>query len=310
MRFSVIIPVYNKADTIIETIESVEKQTYRDFEIVVVNDGSTDDLLNALEHKKNITLISQPNQGVSVARNTGILAAKGEYICFLDADDLFENNHLQVLSELIDKYRDIEYFCTSHNEKIGDKTYCSNMYLEEYPADFILENLFEMLNKKSDSIIHTNSICVGRKLLIEEDLYFKPGERIGEDTDMWYRIALRTPIVISKKATTIYQRIYSTATKETTNTLEWCFEKRKDTLLSAEDISEEKKKEIEVLFDRYYMTCIRTCGTSNQRKKGLKIAKKVKNKSLKYYISLTYLFVPKFFCELIDKTIKNRRKSF
>ena len=89
MRFSVVIPLYNKENCIRKTLESVKKQRFKDYEVIVVDDGSTDRSLEEAEKMKceNISIIRQQNQGVSVARNTGILHAQGEYIAFLDADD-------------------------------------------------------------------------------------------------------------------------------------------------------------------------------------------------------------------------------
>ncbi|MCJ8279468.1 MAG: glycosyltransferase family 2 protein, partial [Rivularia sp. ALOHA_DT_140] len=95
---SVIIPTYNSQDTILETIESVQNQTFSDFEIVVINDGSTDltlEILNAIKDER-IQIYSYENGGVSLARNRGISHAKGEYIAFMDADDLWTADKLEL----------------------------------------------------------------------------------------------------------------------------------------------------------------------------------------------------------------------
>jgi len=99
---SVIIPLYNKAESIKKTIDSVLVQTYTDFELIVVDDGSTDvslDIVSKIRDER-IIILSQKNAGVSVARNTGILHAKGDWIFLLDADDLIRNNCLSVLMNL------------------------------------------------------------------------------------------------------------------------------------------------------------------------------------------------------------------
>ena len=89
MRFSVVVPLYNKENCIRMTLESEKKQSFKDYEVIVVDDGSTDRSIEEARKIKseNITIIHQQNQGVSVARNTGILHAQGQYIAFLDADD-------------------------------------------------------------------------------------------------------------------------------------------------------------------------------------------------------------------------------
>ncbi|MGI6539150.1 MAG: glycosyltransferase family 2 protein [Caldicoprobacterales bacterium] len=103
---SVIIPCYNASLYIIETLESLEKQTYTDFEVLCINDGSTDNTLELLENyqrnsKLKITILSQANLGVSSARNRGIDKANGEYIAFLDADDIYHPRFLELLSSAI-----------------------------------------------------------------------------------------------------------------------------------------------------------------------------------------------------------------
>src|SRR4051812_32162135 len=95
--FSVIIPLYNKANYIENTIKSVLNQTFTDFEIIVVNDESTDESETIVLgfNDKRIQLFNQKNQGVSVARNHGIEKAKGKLVAFLDADDYWFHNHLE-----------------------------------------------------------------------------------------------------------------------------------------------------------------------------------------------------------------------
>ena len=101
-KFSVVVPVYNKANFVKQTIQSVLDQDFTDYELVLVNDGSTDGSLQILKafDAPNITLLDQENQGLCAARNAGIQAAKGEIIALLDADDLWEPEHLQNLFEL------------------------------------------------------------------------------------------------------------------------------------------------------------------------------------------------------------------
>ena len=106
MLFSVVIPLYNKRDYIKETIESVLLQTYTDFEIIVVNDSSTDDSLAIVQsfNDSRIRIYTKPNGGVSDTRNYGLKKALGEYICFLDADDLWTSEYLYNLHCIILKY--------------------------------------------------------------------------------------------------------------------------------------------------------------------------------------------------------------
>ena len=98
---SVVIPLYNKESSIKDTLHSVLSQNFNDFEVVIVNDGSTDNSVSRVEEytKKyfNIRLINRLNGGLSAARNTGLKEAKGEYVWFIDSDDWIEKNCLSIL---------------------------------------------------------------------------------------------------------------------------------------------------------------------------------------------------------------------
>ena len=114
MRFSVIVPVYNKAPYVEKALKSVLSQTFSDYEAVCVNDGSTDDSLAVLEQyaarDARIKVISQANGGLSAARNTGLVHAQGDYVFFLDSDDWIEPDALKILSE---KLSDEDMVCFS-----------------------------------------------------------------------------------------------------------------------------------------------------------------------------------------------------
>ena len=118
--FSVVIPLYNKEKYISETLKSVVLQSFKDFEIVLVNDGSTDNSLQiaktCLKEHKNHTIISKKNKGLSAARNTGIAASKGKIITLLDADDLWKPTYLEHLNTLHKLYPDILFFGTDYAE--------------------------------------------------------------------------------------------------------------------------------------------------------------------------------------------------
>lgn len=111
-KFSIIVPVYNCQDYIERCIESVVKQNTKDIELILVNDGSTDNTKELLkEYKKEnnlIKVINKKNEGVSKARNTGLKEATGKYILFLDADDYLEENYIKEINEILKKHKDIE----------------------------------------------------------------------------------------------------------------------------------------------------------------------------------------------------------
>lgn len=110
---SVVIPLYNKAHTIVNTLNTVLNQTYKDFEVIIVNDGSTDngiEIINQNYNDKRIKIINQENTGVSAARNRGVEESKGEFIAFIDGDDEWHPEYLSTMYELIVKYPEAGLF--------------------------------------------------------------------------------------------------------------------------------------------------------------------------------------------------------
>jgi len=118
MRFSVIIPLYNKAPYVSKAIGSVLAQTFTDYELVVVDDGSRDDsaemAAKAMDGRPDCRLIRQENAGVSMARNNGVAASQGDYLCFLDADDWWEPTFLEEMSKLIAEFPDAGIYGTGY----------------------------------------------------------------------------------------------------------------------------------------------------------------------------------------------------
>jgi len=112
MHFSIVIPLYNKAEYISKTLSSVLAQTYPYFEVIVVDDGSTDNSLKVVKtlEDERIKIITQKNKGVSAARNTGINAAKYELIAFLDADDWWDSMYLEIMVSLIQEYPNVSIY--------------------------------------------------------------------------------------------------------------------------------------------------------------------------------------------------------
>ena len=106
---SIIIPIYNYGHFLAEAIDSVINQTYRPIEVIVVDDGSTDNTANIATSYPDVQYIYQPNQGVSVARNTGISKARGKFIAFLDADDIWLPDKLKIQIRNLEENPDIGY---------------------------------------------------------------------------------------------------------------------------------------------------------------------------------------------------------
>ncbi|WP_214759986.1 glycosyltransferase family 2 protein [Exiguobacterium sp. s146] len=194
MLFSVIIPLYNKEKHIKETILSVLNQTTQDFEIIVVDDGSTDQSILEMEkvsfNNSKIKLIKQVNQGVSAARNAGLREAKGEYISFLDADDIWESNYLEVINKLIILFPNCDIFTTAYTVHLNEHTSKLSAAIsykdtddENYVSDYWMT-----INNKYE-FVWTSATTI-RKKTLDDIGFFNENETIGEDLDFFARIAL------------------------------------------------------------------------------------------------------------------------
>lgn len=202
VEFSVIIPLYNKEKSICSTIESVLNQTYAHFELIIINDGSTDNSLKEVQsfNDSRIIIFNKPNEGVSSARNLGIVKSQNQFIVFLDADDYWLPFCLDEFHKLIIEFPNVEVFCTNYNMtgknlKGSDKRY--------YVEDYFYTSAF-YLAKWSIPIMITGCVSIRRNLFNEVG-YFNQNITHGEDIDMWERLANRYRIAKSEKVTTIYR---------------------------------------------------------------------------------------------------------
>jgi glycosyltransferase involved in cell wall biosynthesis len=205
MKFSVVIPLYNKGHHIIHTIESVLNQKHNDYEVLVVDDGSTDDSAEKVKQIQStkIRIFQQKNQGVSVARNVGIENATGEYIAFLDADDAWKPDYLETVAGLISRYPESDIFVTAYEVLMKDGRV--NVSTRREPEEGYIESYWETLGEKYDFV--WTSATVVRRTALQKAGMFKPGERIGQDLDMWARVARNNPKVsYSSKVCVEYTR--------------------------------------------------------------------------------------------------------
>lgn len=193
---SVVIPLYNKEQSIASSLQTVLKQTYQDFDIIIVDDGSTDHSVEEVEKVTDprIRLIHQNNAGVSAARNRGIEEAKGEYIAFLDADDEWKPDYLKTQYKLTQKYPECSVFaCNYELKKIQDKmTSAIICKLPFESEEGILSNYFEVASY-SHPPLWTSAVMV-KKNAIQSIGGFPVGIKSGEDLLTWARLACRYSI--------------------------------------------------------------------------------------------------------------------
>lgn len=191
--FSVIIPLYNKKEYIKSTIESVLKQSYTNYEIIVVDDGSTDKSPEVVKSIKDsrILFFSKTNGGVSSARNYGIKKSKGDFICFLDSDDLWSKNYLENINRIITQNQEVDMICSAYgifkvdpqnNIRIKRITFKSQQ--KEAKVDFFFHCL-----KEKRCIAFTSATCIKRRIIQDYNLQFNENISMGEDIDYWTRAA-------------------------------------------------------------------------------------------------------------------------
>ena len=203
---SVVIPLYNKEHAIRHTLEAVLGQTYQDFEIVIVNDGSSDNSVNEAQKVKDqrIRIITQENAGVSAARNRGIEESKYDLIAFLDADDEWKPTYLETQMALAEKYPDCNVFVTNYEFRDSEGNVRPTI-IRRLPFDSedgILTNYFEVASHSHPPICSITIMV--RKTAIQEVGGFPVGIAAGEDLLTWARLATRNDIAYSRKVASTY----------------------------------------------------------------------------------------------------------
>lgn len=233
-KFSLIIPAYNVEKYIKKCLDSVLNQTYNNYEIIIINDGSTDNtskILESYKSNKKIKIINQENKGLSNARNTGVSNAKGDYILFIDSDDFIEKKLLEILNKTI-KDEDLVRF----QIRILDET---NKIIKEYKEEtFNNLNGIEAFNKLSKYNLVELAVCYAYK----KDTFLKNNYKFEEKTYHEDFGLIPYIIVSSKKVTSI-------------NYIGYNYLQRKNSIMNNTDYEKEIKKSNDVL--KHYKNLIK-----------------------------------------------------
>lgn len=328
---SVIIPLYNVEKYVHDCLLSFENQSYKDFEVIIINDGSTDKSLEVVKKyihksKMNIKIIEQKNQGVSVARNIGITNSEGEYICFVDSDDMVSVNYLQELFEKITEEIDVS-ICDIKNiqevqiyEKEREREI--NSEIKIYSSERAL-NKFLLRDLKPG----VWSMMIKKKVLEENNIYFTKGARYSEDIEFIYKVLANSNKILVTNSKIYYYRIRENSAMSVVD------EKRKDGFELMKNLEKyflEKDHPFKEKFEKYgvarwvYATLWQIALVSNSydsfrekskfylpeknMKKLLKFSKKdVKLIAYLYLISpyLYFIIINKIFSICVKRKIKN-----
>jgi hypothetical protein len=199
MKFSIVIPLYNKAPYIADTIQSALAQTFTDFEVIVIDDGSSDgsaELVAAMTDPR-LHLVRQTNAGVSAARNRGIELAQGEWVAFLDADDWHHPRYLASLLIAQEVYPQADIVATDYVPiPYADGPWPPRWAIPpEPPAVELITDL--PLRWLAGPTLLTSAVSVRTGVLRQMQPCFPPGESYGEDLDLWFRLAEKAPIALA-----------------------------------------------------------------------------------------------------------------
>ena len=221
-KFSVIIPLYNKAPYVRRALESIMSQTYKDFDLIIVDDGSTDGSAAICEeylstpytiHRtpiENIRIISQPNSGVAKARNVGVENSSAPFVCFLDADDWWEPNFLEEIDELIKEYPDAGIYASNYIYYKPGKTHVA-LNLERGYIDYPIAYY-----EGSSMPVWTGATCMPRKVF-DEMGGFPVGIKLGEDFLLWAKTALHYNVAFCEKPLAYYNNDVPASLRATRN---------------------------------------------------------------------------------------------
>ena len=192
---SVIIPTYNRGWILKEAIDSVLSQTFTDYELIVVDDGSTDNTTDILKFYPEIKLIRQENRGVSAARNMGVKASSGKYLAFLDSDDLWLPGKLEKQVNFFDKNPDAD-ICQTEEIWIRNGTRVNPKKKHLKPSGMIFEKCLELCLVSPSAVMMTREV-------FDEAGGFDETLPACEDYDLWLRITCRYPVYLIEEPLTI-----------------------------------------------------------------------------------------------------------
>jgi glycosyltransferase involved in cell wall biosynthesis len=181
---SVIIPTFNRVELLRETVQSVRNQTYRNFEVIVVNDGCSDGTAQWLDAQVDIRHLDQENSGIATSRNNGAAIAKGQWLAFLDHDDIWAQDKLEIQAEFVERNPDVGLVAARH-VRLGRK-HSSARQRRWIKGDLLVKAY-------SESFIHTSSVMI-RRDVFHEIGGFPTHYRFADEFDVWLKIAAQHPI--------------------------------------------------------------------------------------------------------------------
>ncbi len=317
MKYSVIIPLFNKASYVANAIKSVLSQSFADYELVIMDDGSNDDSRTiaqmTIDGKDNCHVYHQQNTGVSIARNNAVALSRGDYLCFLDADDWWEPTFLEEMARFIDEFPDAGIWGTNYTivYETKHKTRVAPVGIEPgFEKGYI--NYCQVYSKTLAMPLWTGAVCIPRPVF-EEMKGFPAGIKLGEDFLLWVKIALKYKVAFLNKPLSYYNQDVEEITRgvvskgyDPDSFMTFHFDQFKE--------NEKVDHDLKVLLDRLRVyTLLRFRFSNTYKKRVYKEIAKVDfsnvNKKYWLYYKLPYPLVWAYYkARLTASRIKNIRK--
>ena len=246
-RFSIIIPVFNKEKFVAKTLKSVLAQTFTDYEIIIVNDGSTDGSEQAILaiDDERIRYFLKDNEGVAIARNYGLSKISSDYICFLDADDFWYPKFLFTMDFYIKRLPDESVFACAIEIETNRKVFKAKYSIDQ-KEEFKIVNFFHASQK--EAVMWTSAVCVHKDVLVKSGAFDKD-LTVSEDTDLWIRIGLRYRVVFIRKILARYVFDKKSISRNLDYIFEYLFFEKYETL-------EKRNTSLKKYMDQNRFSCI------------------------------------------------------
>ncbi|MBW4520389.1 MAG: glycosyltransferase [Scytolyngbya sp. HA4215-MV1] len=272
---SIVVPAYNAERTILETIRSIQAQTFSDFELIVINDGSTDQTLQRLDTVEDTRLkvFSYENGGLPVARNRGIQRSTGEFISFIDADDLWTPDKLELQLKALQEHPD------------AGVAYSWTAFIDEQSTVFHYNDPIWYEGNVYHDLLLKCFIANGSNILVRQECVkavgeFDPSLRSTEDWEYYLRLASQYPFVLVPKHQILYRRSASSMTSKVTVM-------EKYNLLVAERAFQSAPQEFQYLknqsLSNIYIFITKICLEHECNKDGVKQARSKLAKAIQLY---------------------------
>ncbi len=290
---SIAVPLFNKREYVGDSLASVARQSFSDYEIIVVDDGSTDDGVSVVKalNLPNLRLIKQANAGVSAARNRCLAEASSEFVAFLDADDIWREDHLKHLLEMHFACPDARLLANSFLEVSSpiDRSVAPGATTYRGVADFIAEAA------AGRSWIFTSAAMVHRESCLSLG-GFQVGESRGEDIDLWIRMGSRFPVAVSDYVGCLYRRVDNSLTTSL-SVLEPDVAMRgiAETLACDRDMAAGRKHNLKELYNRIAIANATDClakGERNAARKFLALASDTRVLRRRWYLARLLSLLP------------------